>query len=346
MQHPVLFLGLMGFDAASEAALTRWVSDNAAQARKNAKADAIQKPIWQVVGVQEADALLIQGAGVAHGSGSKLQFDPALSKPTGSPAGVHLDAIKQPFALSDVEHLQALTIDVKNRLVFNPGNAPSLLETLQHFETILRPLRTLYALAMELTARHEELDNTHTFHLEHNGGLNAVIDPPNRRVFVRSSIQPTDIDGSAWLRRPKSANFAPSHFLQCTMDELAWVFAMHCESVDLPKRYTLKPIGLRRNPHVRASMMSPRHAKLIETLLKSPSKLSELQHKLTDSAPWIERDLFALYLTRSISTQLSMLQHDGHSTQQPSESGDNGTWMLHRMNRLIKTITGGLGAKH
>jgi hypothetical protein len=345
MQHPVLYLGLMGFDAASELAVRRWVAGNAAHARKDSEPEATDHPVWQVVDFSEADALLIRGEGVSQGFGSSLQFKSISSNPSfpSTALGVQLDGIKLPFALSDIGHLQSLGVDAKNHPVFDPHSAVSMMQTVRHFENMLRPLRTLYALAMELTARHEELDALHTFHLERNGGLDAVIDPPNRRVFLRSGLRPVDIESDTWLRRPKSANFAPAHFMECNMEELAWVFAMHCGALDLPKRYAAKPIHMRRNPRVRASLLYPRHAQLLDVMWQNPSTLQDLQKRLSASAHWIERDLFALYLTRSISTSAPAKQPGDHSTQPPSEFDNTGKWILHRMSRRMNTMNGELG---
>jgi hypothetical protein len=350
-----MYLGLMGFDAASEAALKRWVSHNTlhttshstSPARDIAPQNADWPPVWHIVDAQEADALLIRGAAVIDGSDATLQFHRSFSKGsavTGA-SSIQLDQIKQPFALCDADHLRALCVDLKDHPVFDLRDASSLQRTMAHFETILRPLRTLYALSMELTARQEELDAAHTFHLEHQGKLHAVIDAPNHRVFVRASSQPSDIHGCAWLPRPKSANFAPAHFLECHIQELAWVFAMHCLSVNLPKRYTAGLIYMRRKPLVRSSMLSPRQVKLLDLLGQQPHAFTQLQRKLPDTAQWIERDLFALYLTRSISTQAPARQGLDHSTQPPSEPDDNGQWMLTRMGRLMRKLKDGLGSQ-
>ncbi len=343
MQHPQLYLGLMGFDAPSEATVRRWLAANAADAKKNAARDQDQHPIWQAVDFQEADALLIRGVGVVQGFGPHVQFNPALrlAQPQ-TPLGAELDGIKQPFAISDVGHLKSLGIEVNDAPVFDLNSAASMLHTLQHFETILRPLRSLFALAMELTARREELDSGHTFHLERNGGLDAIIDPPHRRVFLRPGTRPADIEADAWLRRPKSANFAPAHFVECGMDEVAWVFAMHSQEIDLPKRYLSKPIHVRRNPRVRTSLLYPRHAALLDQLWQSPTTLEQLQKALPANAHLHERDLFGLYLTRSISTSAEVGDKSGEDASVPGSFDITGKWMLQREGQRMNTMTGEL----
>jgi hypothetical protein len=343
MQHPQLYLGLMGFDGPSEAAVKRWLAANAVEVKKNASPLAEQRPIWQAVNFREADALLIRGAGVVQGFGQQLQFNPALrlAQPL-APLGVELDSLKLPFAISDISHLTRLGIEVKDHATFDLSSAANMLHTLQHLETLLRPLRTLFSLAIELTERREELDGGHTFHLERNGGLDAIIDPPNRRVLLRPGTRPVDIEADSWLRRPKSANFAPSHFMECGMDEVAWVFAMHCTETDLPKRYLSKPIHMRHNPRVRTSLLYPRHAALLDRLWQGPATLEQLQKDLPASAHLHERDLFGLYLTRSISTSAGPGVKNNDDVPASGAFDTTGKWMLKSVGQRMNTMTGEL----
>jgi hypothetical protein len=342
MQHPRLYLGLMGFDASSQTAVRRWLENYAAELVKSNVDEAEQLPIWQVVDFSEADALLIRGAGVAQGFASHLQFDPALRTAKARvPLGADLDSIRLPFALSDIAHLQSLGIDVKTHPMFDLGSSASMLRTLQHFETMLCPLRALFALAKELTDRREELGGNHTFHLERNGSLDAIIDAPQRRVLMRPGTRPVDINADAWLRRPKSANFAPAHFMECSMDEVAWVYAMHCHQPELPKRYLIKPMHVRRNPRVRTSLLYPRHAALMDRLWQQPSTLEQLKIELPDMAHLLERDVLGLYLTRSISTaSQSDPANDGSSL--PGTFDTTGKWLLQRAGQRMNTIAGEL----
>lgn len=337
MQHPLLYLGLMGFDAESAAAVRRWLAANAEQAGSKA-----EYPIWQVVDFREADALLIRGAGVAQGFGTNLQFLPALqaSQPN-APLGVDLAAVKLPFALSDTEHLQALGIQIKDHPVFSFQQEASMLKTMQHFETILRPLRSLFTLAVELTQRRQELDAEHTYHLEHNGNLDAIIDTPKRRVLLRPGTRPIDIEADAWLARPKSANFAPPNFVECSLDEVGWVYATHCLDFELPKRYRSKPIHILHNPRVRSSLLYPRHTTLIDQLWHHPITLEHLQKERPELASWLERDLYALYLTRCISTQRPAAQ-DIENSSLPGNFNNTSPWMLQRLGKRMNTLAGEL----
>jgi hypothetical protein len=342
MQPPLLYLGLMGFDAPTETNVRTWLAESAEQAQRGGDAEADQHPMWQVVDVREADALLICGAGVKNGFGSHLQFDPTLQTlHPSSPLGADLESIKLPFAISDTGHLQDLGLLVKDSPVFDTASPASLLRTTQHFEVLLRPLRSLFALAVELTERRDELSGDHTYHLEHNGALNAIIDAPKRRVFMRPNTRPEDIHNDAWMRRPRSANFAPAHFLECSMDEVAWVFAMHSAVPNLPKRYESKPIHVRRNPRVRTSLLYPRHAVLLDRLWQGPVAMAQLQTYLPDTAHLLKRDLFGLYITHSISTSKAT-QASGEHSSQPDLFDNTSPWSIQHLSRRMNTMAGEL----
>jgi hypothetical protein len=342
MQHPRLYLGLMGFDASAQAAVNLWLKRYLSRLEKTRAGAEDLQPIWQIVDFSEADALLFRGAGVIRGCGSQLEFDPALKVQTSqAPLGADLNAIRLPFAVSDLAHLQGLGVDLKTHPVFELTDSASMQRTLAHFETMLLPLRALFALAKELTQRREELDGQHTFHLERNGSLDAIIDPPRRRVLMRPGTRPVDIHADAWLNRPKSANYAPAHFIECSMDEVAWVYAMHCDEPDLPKRYLTQSIYVRHNPRVRTSLLYPRHAALMDLLWQQPTNLAQLRKKLPGMAHLLERDLFGLYLTRSISTAVqNHLGQDGAPT--PGAFDTTGKWILQSVSRRMNTMAGEL----
>lgn len=306
MQYPQLYLGLMGFDAQSEAALRRCLALRDSPAIRGLSRKTESQVNWQIVDFKEADALLICGAGVKSGFGTHLQFQYDLKEALAqAPLGVDLSSIKLPFALSHQAHLTQLGIDAEKHPSFDLDSEQSILRTLDHLETVLRPLLTLYSLAVELTERRQELDINHTYHLERNGALDVILDVPLRRALLRPTAKPEDMAVDGWSSRPKSANFAPANFMECSLDELGWVLAMHSPQVNLPKRYHSKPIYMRHNPRVRSTMLYPRHSHLVGLLWDSPHTLGRLSRELPDQAHWLERDLYAMYLTHCISTQPS-----------------------------------------
>lgn len=342
MQHPLLYLGLIGFEPEEELRVRSWLaSQQEATYRANTNPDNLQ-PVWQFVDFQEADALLVCGNGVQSGFKSSVQFKPCVSKHN-APLGLQLDDIKMPFALSHQASLQAMGVDTGERPEFDLRQDDSLLKALHFFNIALQPLRCLYSLAIELTQRQHEIDAHHTYHLERNGGLDAILDAPGHRVLLRPGARPIDIGQDAWLRRPRSANFAPAHFLECSLEEVTWLYALHCPEIGLPERYLSKPIYLKRNPRVRNSLLYPRHAALLDRLSASASTAEHLQAAAQSNLNFLQRDLFALYLTRAITTAPTA-RMEGFGSSFPSTNPPNSTaaGMLDRLSRRGNTVTADL----
>ncbi|TAG27230.1 MAG: hypothetical protein EAZ37_05770 [Burkholderiales bacterium] len=336
-----MFLGLVGFDSSAEAAVRRLLAA-ISQARGKVGASEDQRPIWQIADVLEADAFLVRGAGVVQVSGTQLQFLPALYRSaSGTPCGVDLGHLKSPFAISDAAHLKSLGLSTDGLSVFNLDHETSLLRALQMFEQLLRTERSLYALAAELTERRDEFDANHTYHLEREGVMDAIVDFPRRRVLLRPGIRPADVSADAWLRRPGSANFAPAHFVECSLIELGWLFAMRCPEVTLPERYQSKPIHIKANPKVRGSLLYPRHSLLIDLLWESPHTMARLSKECPELKPWLTRDIYALYLTRCISTQKPVSSKEPASSLPPPLDNASPS-LLNRLGRNMHTISADL----
>jgi hypothetical protein len=342
MQHPLLYLGLIGFEPDEELRIRTWlVNQRRETIQAHPEADHLS-PTWQIVHFLEADALLICGNGVQSGHKSSVQFRSSASRHN-APLGLNLDDIKTPYAFSHTAALHDLGVETGERPEFDLLQDSSLIKVLHFFNITLQPLRCLYSLAMELTQRQHEIDAHHTYHLERNGGLDAILDAPGHRVLLRPGARPIDIGKDAWLRRPRSANFVPAHFLECSLEEITWLFALHCPETNLPERYLHKTIYLRRNPRVRSSLLYPRHAALLDRLSAVASTLEHLVSTLQSNLPLLHRDLYALYLTRAISTSPAM-SRDGFSSSLPVVGAPNttGAGMLDRLNRRGNTVTGDL----
>lgn len=213
--------------------------------------------------------------------------------------------------------------------------------TLRQFEAVLRPLRNLYTLAMEITLRRDKLQPSYTYHLESQGRVDAIIDLSGRMVMLRPGTRTTDLVEATWQRRPKSANYAPEHFLRCSMSELTWLFAMHCKDPELPRRYATKRIYLHHLPDIRSSLLYPRHAALLDAMAASALTLDQLSEELPANARWLLRDMYALFLLRSISTSGPM--DDPLAIPSiPNETEGDARTLLNRMGQHPQTMLGGL----
>ncbi len=339
MRLPQLYLGLLGFDVERATVLRKALAEHNKLALQNKEGTLGFQALWMIVDFREADALLVCGAGAISAAGSQLRFrSDQLTLNDEAPLAIMLDQVSQPFAISDPKRLMELGADMKTYPVFNLSVETSLPLTLRQFESILRPLRSMYALALDLTARRDKLDPKFTYHLEIRGRLDAVVDFPGRRVLVRPGARPADLSEAAWQRRPSSANFAPPHFLECTLSEITWLFAMHCPRIDLPSRYQKKPFWLRRTPDVRSTLLYPRHSVLLDRICHGASSLDDLPLDMAIEPHLVERDIYALFLIRAISTS-GPVDDPLMAPSIPNENHEDGKWLLDRMGQNMKTIT-------
>jgi hypothetical protein len=317
--HPQLYLGLIGFNEQECTAIAAFITANAMEAEPTALGEErLHHPIWHIVDYLQADALFINGGAVQQSHDNHLYFrSPSSSTEQGiapdspswqemlaeHPLAIDLNDLKQPCALSQRQRLiDTGLLQAANHPEINTQDTRSMLAALQRFEVLVRPLRSMYALAEQLVERRAELDDQHTYHLEDSGTLHAILDVPQKRILMRPTVRPVDIEGDNWCMRPKSASYAPANFIECSFEELAWVFAMHSPQLKLPSRYTRKPIYLRRKPRVRPSMLYARHSLLLEHLHTQPITHAQLCKTPGIDEAWLERDLFALYLCRAITT--------------------------------------------
>ena len=156
MRIPQLYLGLIGFDASAERVVRQFLIDHAKQTQAEKGTTPGRQVTWSIADFREADALLIYGATAIGGAGDSVRFQaPQFDMSHHTPLGVQISDITQPFAISHPTHLKELGVDVKSYPVFDLRVPASLPMTLRQFEAVLRPLRNLYTLAVELTVRRE-----------------------------------------------------------------------------------------------------------------------------------------------------------------------------------------------
>jgi hypothetical protein len=308
MQHPLLNLGLIGFSADQQAALAQQLALNrvdhipAGSAKKGATSSPPPHPIWHITEYNEANALLFNADHISWSDAHDLRFHVAGDASDSGVLGIRPSELTMPYAISgDMPPAVAEMVAKRapNTMLHDPR---SIIQTLQYFEAALRPLRSLFALANLMHERRDELDAKHTFHIERNGTLDAIIDVPRQRVMVRDGLRPFDLDESQWLPRPMSANSLPPNFSVWGMQELAWLMAMHRHTPSIPDRYYAKPIYLSRVPKVRTSLLMPRHSVLLEMLGQQGWQIDQLAPALACTQAVLVRDLNALYVCRAITT--------------------------------------------
>ena len=354
MHHPLLRLGLLGFSAQQRRVVEQLLAENTAAATKHAQSDPDmpwQHPVWVLSSYREANALLIC-ASPAHEGEIQLEAHDAHS-----PLAVKLADLVLPYAVQWLSSpiqgrpaSPALPIDNIKARDASPAHevdidsAQSLIKTLRYFEAILRPLRTLFALAEQMMERRSELDDQHVFHLTRTNMLDCIVDLSTRRLMVRDGMRPVDVYDTVWQPRPLAANTLPPGFSVWSMEEVAWLYGLHRPVIALPKRYMQSPVYFRRLPRVRSSLLQPRHTNLMKALGSAALTYQQLRESLDIDVENLERDLYSLYLCRAITTRShrGAMGHDGdagHSSLffRPPSVGANTV-----QDYTIETVTGHL----
>jgi hypothetical protein len=302
MQHPRLNIGLLGFSAAQRALVESFLALRAEPVDKRAtkKGAAFSSTSWQISDYREANALLLNTQRASMDTQQILRFP---AEPQHSDVvGVSPTELSIPYALVGEVSAPIHAGVAENTPRVTLGDSASMQNALAFFEASLRPLRTLFTMAQLLLERRNELDDRHTFHLVRRGVLDAIVDVPLQRVMLRDGPRPFELEEADWLSRPASANSMPPGFASWSMEELAWIYALHNPEVDLPERYLKLPIYLRQPPQVRPSMIYPRHVALLELLGQDPCGYQRLMDTFPQRPDLLQRDLYVLFACRAITT--------------------------------------------
>jgi hypothetical protein len=298
MEHPKLYLGLVGFSATQRMALATMLRAHQNQNRK-ANANA-EQCMWQLVDYSEADALLLNAQRSVQGSDQMLRVYSDLAHP--SPIGITVSELTVPFA---VAHADALPEGVKQdprMQVVDIANYQSFLEMLQHFEAVLNPLRSVYRFALQLMQWRDELNTKLTYQVARPVGALALVDLPHNTVWLRDHIEPTDLDECVWSECPPITSRDTKGFTAWTLEEVFWIVAKHSMQSRLPSRYMDNPIYFRRLLRVRSSLVYPRQIELLEQLARRPQRYEDLAALPSVDVPQLTHDLYALYMCHAITT--------------------------------------------
>jgi hypothetical protein len=313
MEHPKLNLGLVGFSATQRMALATMVL--AHQNKNRYVKTNVDHCAWQLVDVAEANALLINAARSHEGPHNVLRVYSDADHP--SPLGITLSELTLPFAVAYLDALPAHLLPPNKVHAVDVTSYQSVLQALQHFETMLHPLRALFMFAQQMLAWRSELDVRQIYQLVKPVGLLAVVNFPENIVWLKDSTGPADLNGSIWRSHHPEDDIELSGFTAWTLQEASWIFAKHSHEVQLPQRYFEHPIYYRRQLRVRASLLYPRQIELLEQLSRRPLRFQELAALPSIDTAQLKHDLYALYMCRGITTDprkvLADSAHSGHS---------------------------------
>lgn len=151
----------------------------------------------------------------------------------------------------------------------------------------------------------DEIKGKACLHVFGAGKLLAIVSPRTARVAVRMAVAQADLGTLVGEKRPESASGAPPGFREVPAVRLLWRFALHgpAGASVLPARYLSQPITLRRLPAIEADMMPTRMIALLQLINRAPLRFDDLLGVSGLSREQLVRDLTALFLARSISTQ-------------------------------------------
>ena len=279
MTTPRLRMGLMGFSAEEYlVALLRTRS-------------SLLK--WEVSGIEDADALWVNGESVGM-----VSHDIVRVSANGS----------QPEVLLDLKHLArptAFTTPIADQRVrppvtFDSRSAPSVDKVLRRAETVLQPLVMQLALAAQMADRLSEL-TSETYHVVRGGKLVAVVNVGGT-IGIDLALTPLHVEESTWNGLPAAAGEIPSSFFTTTFSEVLWVYVSRVETDLLPRRYRSAKLYFRAIPRVSQRHITNTHYQILSELASEPQNFKHLQHAIGLGKDVLANALSVLYYAGSITT--------------------------------------------
>ena len=283
MEHPVLRLGLIGFNAAEITRLAKWLS------RTNGG-----WPVWNIVPHEKADGWWIACRSISA-------FDNnGLTVQTGQSAQPWLKLnpmeMDRPMAFAGRPPTGLLVTES-----VDPELESSVRQQLQHFEAWLRPLRGQFALGADLVQREAEL-KPGIYQVTLQGRLLAVIDLFKWKVGILPTARPVDFDQAIWDHRPPAAGSIPEKFVQMSVSQLMWIYASRTQRDVLPQRYRRQVVHFRRLPRLPVNWMHDEHLLLLREISTRAGTLDDLAQRTGVSVFLLARHLAALYFAGAVTT--------------------------------------------
>ncbi|MEJ5989860.1 hypothetical protein WG902_07670 [Ramlibacter sp. PS3R-8] len=284
MTTPRLRMGLMGFS----------VEDSLAALLRNRS--ALLK--WEVSGIEEADALWVNGESVGM-----VSHDLVRVAGHGS----------QPEVLLDLKHLvrpTAFTTPIADERIrppvtFDSSSPASVDKVLRRAETVLQPLVMQLALAAQIAERLHEM-TSETYHVVRGGKLVAVVNVGGP-IGIDLTLTPQHVQESTWKGLPAAAGDVPSSFFTTTYAEVLWVYVSRVETDLLPRRYRSAKLYFRAIPRVSPRHLTNTHYQILSELASEPQNFKRLQQAIG-----LRKEVLA--------TALSVLYHAGSITTDPARA--------------------------
>jgi hypothetical protein len=282
IELPVLRLGLAGFSAAQRARVDE-VLLSASTGRV----------AWQLGEFTEADAWWVNGARTQMLADNTLRI--ASGVPTGRSISLNLQDVDRPVAFST----PLAPRNFEPALQFDLGSSDSLAQVLGKFEAWLQPLAAQFCLASHLL-EHESALGSGIYHVTSGGALLAVVNLQGG-VGVLPTAGSLDFEDAIWTAHPAAVDGIPGNFVQASLSQLMWQYALRTSRDHLPRHYRLGLLYFRRPPRLPQRMLRDSHLLLMRELAVTPATYAELQHSTGFPDAQLAHDLAALYLVGAIT---------------------------------------------
>lgn len=280
LELPVLRLGLAGFSEEQQ--------HQVAQALRGLG----EASVWEPASFDGADAWWINGARTQLLGGDRIRV--GSGTPDGKALQLQLPEVDRPIAFT-----HPLPPRFKPLYSFDLGSVAAMNAVLQKFEAWLAPLTAQFCLAAHIM-EHQSALGSGVFELRLNGVLLAVVDM-HGEVAVRSTSSPGDFEGAIW-RRQLEAVAIPDHFVRTSLSQLMWQYALRTQRDALPPHYRTGLLYFRRAPRLQQRWLKDSHLVLMRQLSVAPAAFRELQRLCEPDERRLARDLAALYLVGSITS--------------------------------------------
>lgn len=280
IEHPVLRLGLAGFSAR--------VQDEIRTALPEL-APTVQS--WQLGDLGDADAWLLNGAGVSRVDGATLKV--AAGEATARSLRLRVPDIDRPVAFTLPLALAGLepghTVDLHS--------PDSMTAMLQQFEDELSALTAQLCLASHVVEHHTVIGGG-TFDVILDGRVLAVVDM-HGEVGVVPGVGPAHLEGAEWRRRHSPQ--LPEGLARASMSQLMWQYCVRTRRDLLPRHYRTGPLYFRRPPRVSNRALRDSHLLLMRELAAGPMSFVALQRSTGLQPAQLAHDLAALYFVGTIT---------------------------------------------
>lgn len=281
LELPVLRLGLAGFSAEQQSAIGRMLTLSAGEANT-----------WEIAEVDAADALWVNGARTQVVATDRIRVAPGV--PNGRSLQFDMADLDRPVAFA-----QPLPSDFQPLCSFDAAVHASMVQALRQFETWLSPVIAQFSLASHV-AEHQSALGSGKFELNLNSELLAVVDM-HGDAAVRSTARPDDFDAGAMWER-SAATDVPENFVRASLSHLMWQYASRTQRDMLPRHYRKGLLYFRRPPRLPQNSVKDSHLLLMRELMLQPATFVDLQQRCGMDDERMARELAALYLVGSITS--------------------------------------------